>query len=84
LEVHHETYARFWRELDSDLLALCPACHKLADAEREAEAARIGWHNAQEAGERARFDRFCDRHFSDDDFCPADAWEMFSEKEDRE
>lgn len=34
LEVHHRTYERFRRELLTDCLALCLACHALADEAR--------------------------------------------------
>ena len=34
LQVHHLTYANFGHEPLSDLQALCPRCHPLADAER--------------------------------------------------
>jgi hypothetical protein len=38
LEVHHRNYDRFGGdELMSDLEALCPACHVIADGERRAE-----------------------------------------------
>jgi len=37
LELHHKTYERLWDELDSDLEVLCEKCHKIADAERQAE-----------------------------------------------
>jgi HNH endonuclease len=31
-EVHHLTYARVFRELPEDLIALCPGCHRRAHA----------------------------------------------------
>lgn len=37
LEIHHLTYANLFNEPIEDLLALCPVCHKDADAEREYE-----------------------------------------------
>jgi 5-methylcytosine-specific restriction endonuclease McrA len=36
LEVHHRSYRRIGRELDSDLQVLCASCHELADRQRRA------------------------------------------------
>jgi 5-methylcytosine-specific restriction endonuclease McrA len=35
LEVHHLTYEHFQHEPLTDLIVLCPDCHKLADRKRE-------------------------------------------------
>jgi 5-methylcytosine-specific restriction endonuclease McrA len=35
LAVHHLTYERLYDELPEDLIALCPTCHALADADRK-------------------------------------------------
>jgi 5-methylcytosine-specific restriction endonuclease McrA len=37
LEVHHETYERFGKELPSDLTILCKQCHDAADKKRRDE-----------------------------------------------
>lgn len=59
LEVHHRNYDRFGGdELPSDLEALCPACHAIADAERRAEvcaAIERRREEAEEALDDARF-----------------------------
>lgn len=34
LEVHHLTYERLGHERLTDLLAVCPSCHKVLDRER--------------------------------------------------
>lgn len=39
LEVHHLTYARCFREDISDLQAVCPTCHEIADVERRSRVA---------------------------------------------
>ena len=59
LEVHHRNYDRFGgEERMSDLEALCPACHAVADAERRAEvcaAIKRRREEAEEALDGARF-----------------------------
>jgi phage terminase large subunit GpA-like protein len=46
LEVHHRTYERIGFERYNDCIALCPSCHKMADAMRKkamANATRVPW-----------------------------------------
>lgn len=38
LHVHHLTYVRCFHERISDLQAVCPACHEIADLERRSRA----------------------------------------------
>lgn len=70
LEVHHLTYERFGgRELQSDLLALCPPCHTIADAERreEMDAALDAWiHEAEERKQDRAFDTSMRKRYGDD------------------
>lgn len=55
LEVHHRNYDRFGGdELPSDLEALCPACHAVADAERRAEICAAIERRREEAEEAAK------------------------------
>jgi 5-methylcytosine-specific restriction endonuclease McrA len=35
LEVHHRTYERLENERETDLMVVCPPCHKIEDASRE-------------------------------------------------
>ena len=42
-EVHHVTYERLGHERLSDLEALCPNCHQLADRERVVATSRRVW-----------------------------------------
>lgn len=37
-QVHHLTYERFGHEKFSDLMLVCPKCHRIMDAERKREA----------------------------------------------
>ncbi|HVG99101.1 MAG TPA: AAA family ATPase [Chloroflexota bacterium] len=41
-EVHHLTYARVFRELPEDLIALCPGCHRRAHSQEGARPYRPG------------------------------------------
>jgi 5-methylcytosine-specific restriction endonuclease McrA len=34
LQVHHITYERLGCELDTDLMVVCPACHKVLEREK--------------------------------------------------
>lgn len=41
LEVHHRTYERLGRELDSDLIVLCHSCHTLFEAKSKIKQVEI-------------------------------------------
>jgi rRNA maturation protein Nop10 len=43
LEVHHKTYVRIFRERLSDLVALCPRCHKRRHTMTEKHCPRCGY-----------------------------------------
>jgi 5-methylcytosine-specific restriction endonuclease McrA len=55
LEVHHLTYERLGNEADSDLQALCGACHEKADREREAATAARQWEARINGWARAKY-----------------------------
>ncbi len=82
LELHHETYARLGRELDSDVRLLCVDCHRAEDilrAERGEEKLRLAERFALERS----VDGFMRRRFGS---CWEDRWdwdealEMFYER----
>ena len=81
-EVHHLNYDRLGCERDSDLQALCPACHPAADAERRAAAYADALERAEAALEEARFRGWCLHEYGE---CepPAEAWERFEEFSER-
>jgi hypothetical protein len=41
LQVHHRHYKTLGREQPEDVEVLCPACHRVADAEREKRSKEI-------------------------------------------
>ena len=77
-EVHHLNYDRLGRELDSDLQALCPACHLEADKERRAAFRRKAEMALEEAREEARFLGFCRMKYGEGE-PPEDAREEYQE-----
>jgi predicted HNH restriction endonuclease len=36
-EVHHKTYIRIYKELLSDLMLLCPDCHRMLEVQKRRE-----------------------------------------------
>ena len=60
LEIHHLTYERFCDELQSDLQALCKACHDLADRER----VLVNQRKFEAAGEQARYENARDTYLT--------------------
>ena len=66
LEIHHITYERLGRELDSDLLVLCPGCHSVADAQREIEVARCREQRSAESLYIARVHGFARKKYGED------------------
>jgi hypothetical protein len=75
-EVHHLDYSRLGHEDDSDLQALCPACHPEADSERREAACAAALERAEEALENARFRGWCEAVYGGGE-PPPDAWERF-------
>ncbi len=62
LEVHHLTYERMGHEKDSDLMALCPECHAVADRERERNAR----YKSQQALWLKRLDGWATKKYGED------------------
>ena len=77
-EVHHLNYDRLGCELDSDLQALCPACHPIADEERRAAFRRKAEMALDEAREEASFVRFCRKEYGEGE-PPEEAREEYQE-----
>lgn len=77
-EVHHLNYDRLGRERDSDLQAVCPACHPIADEERRAAFRRKAEMALDEAREEASYLRFCRMKYGEDE-PPEDAREEYQE-----
>lgn len=73
LQLHHLTYERLGRELDTDLILLCKKCHEIADIERrDAVLARV-----EERQWTARIDGWAQKVYGED-------WQLTHEIEDVE
>ena len=67
LEVHHITYDNLGAEEDADLQALCPKCHKIADAQRARKTANERRERAFQTYARKRWGEYWEEQVDEDE-----------------
>lgn len=66
LDVHHKTYENFGDEPLTDLQAVCPHCHEVADKDRKAEQQRKNEQAREDAHDAARREGYLKATYGED------------------
>jgi hypothetical protein len=88
LDLHHDTYERLGRELESDLRLLCRDCHRAEDilrAERGEQRSSSAYDAACANARMTRVDRYMTRRYGEDweyMYDPLEASEMYIESKE--